>query len=68
MSVCLAGDMSRPVNRPHLGDYESALREMTLDSASLTRGNGDRNEEGVKMPKPETEEQVQEDGVTPTIE
>ena len=37
LSVCLAGDMPWPDHQPKPGDYESAMGEMTLESASLTR-------------------------------
>ena len=45
-SVCSAGDISKPVNRPHQKDCESALEEMTLDLTHLTSGNNDGN--GIK--------------------
>ena len=35
-SVISAGDMPRLGDRPKPGDYESAMGEMTLESASLT--------------------------------
>ena len=58
-SVGSAGDMPQPDNQLQLGDYESATREMTLDSASLTRAV----EPDVKAVEKNLEAEAQEDGV-----
>ena len=56
-SVGLAGDMPRPSDQPHPVDYESAMGEMTLDSASST-GAG---EQGIEAVGQKQEAKVQED-------
>ena len=58
-SVGSAGDMPQPDNRLGLGDYESPMAEMTLDSASLT-GAVEPNIEAVEK---NLEAQAQEDRV-----
>ena len=58
-SVGLVGDMPQPDYQPKSGDYESAMGEMTLESASLT-GVVEPDVEVVGH-NPETE--AQEDGV-----
>ena len=53
-SVCLAGDMPPPDDRPK--DYKSAMGGMTLDSASLT-GTGEQDIKDMeKNPDVKTEE------------
>ena len=62
LSVCSAGDMPRPDDQPK--DYESAMRGMTLDSASST-GTGEQDIEDMeKNPDVETEG----DGVDKEVE
>ena len=58
-SVGSAGDMPQPDNQLQLGDYESAMGEMTLDSASLTRAV----EPDIKTIEKSLEAETQEDGV-----
>ena len=53
-SICLAGDMSQPDDRPR--DYKSAMGGMTLDLASST-GTGEQDINDMeKNPEVETEE------------
>ena len=55
-SICSAGDMSPPDDRPR--DYESAMGGMTLDSASST-ATGKQDIKGMeKNPEVETENGV----------
>ena len=58
-SVGLAGDMLQPYNQLWLGDYESAMGEMTLDSASSTRAV----ELDLETMEKNSEADAQEDGV-----
>ena len=58
-SVGLAGDMPRPSDQPKPGDSESAMGEMMLESASLTRAV----ELDVKVIGRNLETEAQEDGV-----
>ena len=53
-SICSAGDMSRPDDRPR--DYKSAMGGMTLDSASST-GTGEQDIKDMeKNPEVKTED------------
>ena len=54
-----AGHMPQPDNQPQLGDYKSAMGEMTLDSASLTGAV----EPDIKTVKNNLETEAQEDRV-----
>ena len=54
-----AGDMPPPDNRLQLGDYESAMGVMTLDSVSSTGAV----EPNVKAVEKNPEAEAQEDGV-----
>ena len=58
-SVGSAGDMPRPDNRLQLGDYKTAMREMTLDLASLTGAV----EPEIEAVKKNLEAEAQQDGV-----
>ena len=58
-SVGSAGDMPRPDNQLQLGDYESAMGEMTLDSVSSTGAV----EPDVEAVEKNLEAEAQEDGV-----
>ena len=58
-SVGSVGDMPWPDNQLQLGDYELAMGEMTLDSASSTRAV----EPDVEAVKKNPEAKVQEDRV-----